>query len=336
MVRILFVQLKTETFENTFIRNDLEYLKKHYEVRSIDVTIRNLGAGGRPLYLRKTMINLLQGLKWADIVFVWGADIHSLGALILSKIFMKKIIVVIYGHEIDCIPELTYGFANSESRKRRIVEFVLNHSNRVIVQSKYMTQCIRNYFPNINGKVSILPLEFNPDRFVPNGDKNREVLTVALANNINYARLKGIDTYIETASRLPDIQFTIVGLGEKIIRYYRNKASPNVAILPPISQDELIKLYQKTKVYCQFSYSESFGCSIAESMLCECVPVCRTAGNMPELISGVGYEIPQYSPEEAILLAITSENGKKAREKIMQNYPPGCRENALLNIVKEI
>ena len=77
------------------------------------------------------------------------------------------------------------------------------------------------------------------------------------------------------------------------------------------SQDELIMLYSESKVYCQLSLHESFGCALVEAMLCDCIPVVTNRGALPEIVGKEGYIIPFGNVNrtvEAIKEALNSYN----------------------------
>jgi len=49
---------------------------------------------------------LFKGVLWADITFSWFADTHAFLAVLLSKLFRKKSIVVVGGYEVANVPEI--------------------------------------------------------------------------------------------------------------------------------------------------------------------------------------------------------------------------------------
>lgn len=69
------------------------------------------------------------------------------------------------------------------------------------------------------------------------------------------------------------------------IDYLKSIATPNVEFTGFVAEDELIKWYQKAKVYNQPSWHEGFGISVAEAILCECIPVVSDCGALPEVVN---------------------------------------------------
>jgi len=48
----------------------------------------------------KFLIGTLKGVLWADTTFPWFADVHAFAAVLFSKIFIRKSIVVVEGYEV--------------------------------------------------------------------------------------------------------------------------------------------------------------------------------------------------------------------------------------------
>ena len=48
----------------------------------------------------KFLIETLKGVLWSDLTFSWFADVHAFAAVLFSKIFRKKSIVVVDGYEV--------------------------------------------------------------------------------------------------------------------------------------------------------------------------------------------------------------------------------------------
>ena len=88
----------------------------------------------------------------------------------------------------------------------------------------------------------------------------------------------------------------------------------------------------------QVSAHEGFGISLAESMLCECVPVVTERGALPDVTGHTGFYVPFNDPEEtakAIIKAIGSGKGSEARNHILENFSMKRREEALKRIIQE-
>ena len=77
---------------SSFIQNDLDILRKHFDVRVAHYQGKKK--------LREFLIETLKGVLWADLSFSWFVDVHAFVAVLLSKIFRRKSIVVVVGYEV--------------------------------------------------------------------------------------------------------------------------------------------------------------------------------------------------------------------------------------------
>jgi glycosyltransferase involved in cell wall biosynthesis len=177
---------------------------------------------------------------------------------------------------------------------------------------------------------------FDCNKFTPRGKKEQMVVTVCHVNKSNYKR-KGLDVFIESAKRLPDIQFVIIGkdtdgTGEQL----KLKKINNLSITGALSEDELIRYLSRAKVYAQLSAHEGFGCALAEAMLCECIPVVTDRGSLPEVAGPDAFYV-EYGDSEAtvenIMKALSKDSGVKYRNRVMALFPAEKREKELLSII---
>ena len=116
-------------------------------------------------------------------------------------------------------------------------------------------------------------------------------------------------------------------------------ASPNVVFIAPLPQNELAHFYQKAKVYCQLSMREGLPNALCEAMLCECVPVGTDVQGVRTAIGATGFLVPYddlAATTEAIGMALKSDKGKEARERIMKMFPENRREKELIEMITNI
>src|SRR2546428_39019 len=133
-------------------------------------------------------------------------------------------------------------------------------------------------------------------KFLPGSNKERMVSTVAFIKEANLTR-KGLETFVRCARILPDYRFMVVGEWlDGSINRLREMASSNLIFTGRVREHELIRILQSSSVYVQASTHEGFGCSLAEAMLCGCVPVVSRVGAIPEVVGDAGLYI---SPDRA-------------------------------------
>ena len=104
-----------------------------------------------------------------------------------------------------------------------------------------------------------------------------------------------------------------------------------------VDDEELIKWYEKAKVYVQVSAHEGFGMSLAEAMLHQCVPVVTNRGALPEVVGDTGFYVPFNDKEataEGIKKALKSDKGILARKRIEDRFSLTKRDAAISEVVE--
>ena len=207
-----------------------------------------------------------------DLSFIWFAGGHAARVVFLSKRFRKKSIVVVGGYEVAKVPEINYGLMLNPKSDRR-VKYVLENTDLVLtVDESSKKDAINN--ARVNGEnILAVPTGYDYEKFKAKGEKEDLILTVAYVNKGTIKR-KGLETFVEAAKYLPNLKFVVVGPHyDNSIRKLKSIASGNVKFTGFVPDEELIKYYQKAKVYCQLSRYEGLPNALCEAMLCECVPV---------------------------------------------------------------
>lgn len=318
---------------STFARNDLKILQKYFTVRQLNVTTFLVPRKGKNWL---SYFTLFKGVLWADIVYLWWADLNACVTVLFSALLHKKSIVVVGGYEVAYVPEINYGTLLSPIGRLE-VKFILAHASKILAVSKSSEKEILNF-----AKPKALKLVYNSvdtERFKPLDDKENLVITVGGVSHgtINKKRL---DTFVAASKYLTDVQFVMIGkILDDSIKQLRSKASRNVKFTGYVSDESLLRYYQKAKVYCQLSTQESFGVALAEAMSCGCVPVVTRRYSLPEIVGDTGFYVPYNDPEataEAISKALISNKGLKARERINFLFSEKKREKILLQEIVDV
>ena len=318
-------------YPSPWITSDISILRKQYNV--IPLELGNFSTFNR-------IISILKNTMKTDLIYVWFAGNHSFYARILSKIKNSKTILAIGGGEVTKIPSIGYGGLQSFPWRFYVKESI-KHSDIVIVPSEFTKrETLRNIRVDYS-RIFILYHGFNWKVFVPNPCMKEDVvLTVAFIDKTTVWR-KGLIHYVRAAKLLPKVKFFIVGkvLDNSTLYWLRSLSPPNVTFTGFIPKKELIKFYQRSKVYVQASLHEGFGCAVAEAMLCGCVPVVTRRGALPEVVGDTGFYVPYGNPKalaKAISYALEhSDSGGKARKRIMKLFPIEKRTQKLLKIFKQ-
>ena len=328
-LRVLFVHSAMATF----VRNDLKLLQKHFNFRSLDVTLFLVPRRGKYLlaYLR-----LLKGVLWADVVYAWWANLNTVFMVLLCRFLRKKSVVVVGGYEVAYVPEINYGTLLSPIGRLE-VKFILRHANKILAVSESNKKEILRF-----AKPKALKVVYNGidiQKFKPSDAKENLVITVGGISHETIKK-KRFDVFVDASKYLTTGQSVLIGkfLDDSIRQLERN-ASSNVKFTGYIPEEALLQYYQKAKVYCQLSTQESFGVALAEAMSCGCVPVVTRKYSLPEIVGDTGFYVPYNDPEataDAIRQALASDKGLKARARIEKYFSSKAREKKLIREVSDL
>lgn len=311
----------------TIIRN-AEMLKSHFTVKLIRFR--------SSVNQVKDIFKSFGGVLWADVTLSHFATIHALWTLLFSKILGKRSIVIVAGHEVAKIPEIKYGVM-LKPVKAWVVNRILKHADTLFTVSEFTRSETLKYVnstKNIRVVYGCNAIDCN--YFRPSGEKEDLVITVGFIDSSNIKR-KGFETFIKAAEYLQDTKFMLLGKRlDDSVKYLESIAPVNVTI----SDDaDLLRWYQKAKVYCQLSYYESFGVCLVEAMSCECVPVVTNKGALPEVAGDVGFYVTYGDPEataDAIEKALKSGKGGAARERVKANFSIEARREEFAEEIEKL
>lgn len=310
--------------KSSFIFKDIELLSKHYDVA--------------PFFFSglRCIPKLILALHRTNLIFIWFASYHAFLATLLSR---KPKIIVTGGYDVASVPSIKYGLLQHPVFKH-MVKYILKRATRIISVSEFNKQeLVKNL--NITNSIMILNCA-DTSTYKSSGKKENIVLTVGNVNKETWIR-KGISKFVEVAQELnSDIQFIIIGKIDSSMEsttQQLTKSIPNLTFTDYVSDKELLKHYQRAKVYCQLSRYESFGIAPAEAMLCECVPVVTEQTALPEVVGDTGFyasydNLP--SMKDAIHEALRSNKGKQARERVLKLFSPEIREAKLKEVIDNI
>lgn len=309
-----------------WVEQDAQILGKGYDVRPV-------------LYESKWSVPALTAaLLSANSSLSWFAWDNARWAVRLGRWLRVPAIVVLAGFDVANEPELGYG-AMRTARGRAKVRTVLEGAAHVFALSHFVRESARGVSPDV--PVELLPLGFTPAEFPPGPepDEREAICTVGDVTEANLAR-KGIRDVIEVAQHLGEIPVFVVGLISPSLQSMVDRAPKNVTFLDYVPQETLLRVFHKSRVYLQLSRHEGFGSSLAEAMLCRCVPVVSRAGSLPEVVGDTGYAVELGQAEqiaEVVLRAFgDTRGGNASRERIAKTFPLSRRRDLLLRRVEEM
>lgn len=286
--------------------------------------------------------NLFVGIRrltQSDLLFLWFASIRAIPLVLAAALLRKKIIVVVGGYEAANCPEIEYGSARSPWQ-RRLTRLLLARADSILAVSRSSRDEIISNLGIAPERITTISHGFEPIQPITSERRN-SVLTVGLLADRTWVR-KGVVDFVRCAEQLPEIPFIHVGDAPLNVREVWGKPLPvNLKICGRISDADLIREMCSAKVYLQLSRHEAFGCSVAEAMLCGCVPVVSDRYALPQVVGSAGRIVNPDRIDEAVnalRLALASDpsSGAAARERIRSEFPYEKRERAILESVTSL
>jgi len=325
MARVLFVyQSRTPwvEFDRAGLEREHEVIDYHFPMSGED--------GGRDIRgtIRRSL-RMKKALKEADAAFVWFGDVPATAAVFWARRLRKRSIIVAGGYDGAYLEGTRYGLQQRFPR-RLLPRYAFNRADLVLSVSARLHKDLLRFSKPKNAVMVYNGVETS--KYSP-GRKERKVLTVGAIDDVTIWR-KGLETFVRAAEHLPDVPFVLVGnaRGDAVVRL-AEIAPDNVTLTGYIPFEELLAHFQSSKVIVQGSAYESFGYSLAEGMLCECVPVVTRRGALPEVAGNTGIYARYGDPgsmAKAIEKALDSDAGPRARERVLEMFPIEKRTERIL------
>jgi len=343
---------------STFINGDQQILEKQFEVKPFLMN-QNKNKVVFGFKLIGLFFYLLFFMFHRNVIFIaWFADYHSAVMAFVAKITGKKSIIFIGGQEAVSYPELKKGVYRKKLRGccvryalRKTSLIIANHKSLIYHENNYYNlenphiDGIEHYVPGLKTKTEIVyngidTAKFTRDYSIQKVDNL--VLTVGTMNQIGDFYNKGFDLFIQVADRNSSLNFVLIGLNPKYLDWteenYRVSQIPNLKIIPSFCPQAILnEKYNQAKVFVQASITEGMPNTLSESMLLECVPVGSNVNGIPDAIGETGVIVKQRKVEElekCILEALELDNGKAARERVLNLFSMNLREEKLIEILK--
>jgi glycosyltransferase involved in cell wall biosynthesis len=337
----------------SFTKIDTLILSKQFNVVTFEFHIK--GVLSIPLLWIKQKFFLLKHIKKSSLVFCMFAGYHTIIPVIFARIFNKPCIIVAGGIDAVAFPSVNYGNFN-KFLLSKITALSFKWCSHIAPISNYLVNSDYTYQDNDFKKQGFL---FHvkhlktPYTVVYNGFEtnnwyfNNEIrvpnsfLTIAAnLDNESRRKIKGIDMVIEAAKLFPEYSFTIIGSKQAQTDF---QVPSNVKVIPFIAHGALREIYCQHDFYLQLSMSEGFGNTLAEAMLCGCIPIGANAGAIPFIINKNGFIVKRKDIDElknAFLQAIQATNKdemrKQARQSIIDQFSIEKRSEALYNIINQL
>ena len=237
-------------------------------------------------YLRNI---LTTDITTTGVFIIWFADYHAIPFMLLAKLFRKPVVVHIGGYEVYNAQEINYG------NQRKLIRgylsrWVIGNATTNVVMSRAYCDITRNIVPQ--SVVEVIPGCIDT-RFCDLPPLPKSGAVTAYCTNSTY-ELKGLHIFDWVSECLPMLK--------------KIKNAPH---------QQMMHEFRTAKVYCQLSYTESFGVSLLEAMSCGCVPVVTDRDALPEVVGDTGVIVPYedvVGTVEAIKKALAM-SGEPARDR---------------------
>jgi len=315
---------------SSFVVQDFETLRQDYDLRLVDC--RSPAGMARAAAL----------VRRAQGVFCWFGSTRFLPVVAAARAWGKPVVIVTGGYDVTSLPEIGYGNMR-HPLGRFLGRLVFRAADRVACISRSVQSELERNVGLPASRVRLIPLGFDDiaGGGVPASAKEPVVLTVARVDASTVHR-KGLLTVARVSRVLPEVRFVLAGsYEEEALAMLRQAGGPNLECLGYLSDAELRQWYRRARVYLQPSLHEGFGCSIAEAMLFECLPIVTRRFSIPELVGRAGVYVEPGDVEgiaAAVRAALRGEVvlEESPRARILAEFPAVRRRTGLRALLREL
>jgi len=320
----------------SFIKQDLDILRENYEVTVFK----------KPEDVRR-LFSLFMTIRKSDVVFAWFLG-PAFFSTLFAKILRRKVIVVPGGYDVIYDSDIDYG-ALRDRNSMLSIKYILDNSDYILPVSKDIEERVRRITKN--PKIKMIYHGLDANKFTLGNKKRDLVITVGyLSQWLRKGQLEFIRSIPFVLKKKPSVKFKVIGrkqwLEKKTQGFTRLEEEVRKLGIQNTVEflgwvDDLVPILQETKVYVQPSRHEGFGCSVAEAMLCGCIPVVTSMGALPEVVGPTGVYV-SLDPKQIALGVIsaleeTSEQKRLlVREYIKNNFSLDKRKRSLLEVLETI
>lgn len=349
MAKLPTILVITERFTDSFMAEDLRILRQFANVVTLELGTWQPQRKGLFWGRIRQLRNLLKFITLCvnaevGLVLFWFAYLYETPLLAAAaKVLGCKTALITGGIDAVYVPEIDWGKLKTANQRAgfgwlmRLVDRVWPFSNsaKQLILQQYQPHSITTIYPAID-----------TDFFTPApGQRTQRVVTCCYQYGAREIVQKGLDTFVETARRLPNVEFVLIGngVGEAAEAFIRQSPS-NVTFMPRIpTRAGYRDFLQRCSVYAQLSVHEGFGVSLAEAMACGCMPVVTDRYSLPEVAGPHGFLIP-YGPGRvdaaaaAIKQALTADTVRRQqmRNHIIANFTEPQRIRAFQTEIAQV
>ncbi len=342
MKKVIFIYPK----KATFIDLDIEILSKKY-----DVTVNTYNWTNKfalPINLIKQLFFLIWNIKYTDIIIVSFGGYWSVIPSILGKICKKPIFIILHGTDCASFKELNYGgmrkpllkYALRVSYKYAtkllpVSESLIYNENTYFKSGRIIKQGYKHFFKKNTTPIEVIHNAIDTDKWhIDNSIKRKDNRFITVLSNGQF-KIKGCELITEVANKFPNCEFLFIGIDPP---ENHDDFSDNITFYRRQTPSELLRHYNESQYYLQLSLTEGFGCALAESMACGCVPIVSKVNILPDIVGNTGYILKERNVNSLELLIKnikTSGKRESARNRIIELYSIRKRQELLFKTLEK-
>ena len=266
-------------------------------------------------YLAHLWTHFVLPFKAGDILFCPA----NIAPLFVPR--SKKLVVTVHD-----VAFLTYPDSFSSlfrSYYQWLVPKVIHRADKIITISQASKKEIIKYYPFAKNKIGVISLGLdNSFHLLPNIEKKNQILYVGSLNT-----RKNFTSVIKAFDLLPYHQYQLVIVGNFSSNFQLDKTTqnllenakrnPNIKFKSHISDNELILLYNESKLFLFPSFYEGFGLPPLEAMACGTPVITSNLSSMPEVCGDAAIYIDPHSVEDISQKIQTVLNNEALQQKLI-------------------
>ena len=274
---------------------------------------------------------------------------------IIGRALKIPVAIILHGTDCASIPSMNYGDLRKPLLKK-IIKSSITNATILLPVSETLIKVRNTYdkesFESDQGINSFFKLDklryksiyngIDSNFWVPNPKiKKKKNSFISVFSNKQYL-LKGGDLIVGLAKEFPNCSFYIAGCDS--IPNFQDKPK-NLTLLGYLIKEKLLEYYNQSQYHLQLSVFEGFGCSLVESMMCNCIPIGSNVNIIPFIIGDTGVVVEKRNQLELnkIILNLTTSSENKinlmfadSRTRAKSNFDFEIRKKKLVNTIMNI
>ncbi len=283
------VELLTFDFDQTRYAEIMgEELPKNITVHTLGN--REIVEASPPLSVYKRRRNILKLLKKykAAAIYDYTLSTQTISAF-EAALFEKAKKNIAYVH----FPEIHYDYDHSKLSKKaylwlykKLLEKDIGKLDLVFCNSNYTKAMTEKYWGRFGIKNPVVAYPPVEERFWSDKTLNQRDKRVLYVGR--FVPQKRHDLMKKLADAFPEFEFVSAGLMRNSeaswFEHFSRDLPPNYKVKPNLSEEELIKLFQDSRIYVHFMEGEHFGIAPMEALASGCITLVHDSGGSGEFI----------------------------------------------------